>query len=187
MKKCRVCGHVSEGERRCPVCKTDVSALPEWNEDAVCEDAFVERYKHCKCGHRNKPDAISCEGCGTILVRAPIHAGCPERPVLRLQIPDGRQILIPCNGGLVGRCYIGGTELKDDPYVSGKHVRIKPCEAGYLLEPLASTNGVYVNNREIKIGQQAPIKQGDKIRLGYTELSVRLSSGSENKKRIVLS
>lgn len=186
MKKCRICGHVSEGERRCPVCHTDVSALPEWREAELHDESLEERYKCCKCGRRNKPDAVSCDHCGAILVSAPVQIGCPERPALCLQITDGRQILIPYGGGLVGRCYLGETELKDDPYISRKHVRIIPHEAGYLLELLSSANGAFINSHEVKVGQRVPIKHGDRIRLGYTELSVLLSSSSDNKERIVL-
>lgn len=61
--------------------------------------------------------------------------------------------------GRDGSCEV---EIHDDS-VSRRHAVIEPCEAGYLILDLGSTNGTYVNDERI---DGLRLAGGDRIRLG---------------------
>lgn len=54
-----------------------------------------------------------------------------------------------------------------DPFISGKHFKIKLENNKYILEDLKSSNGTYVN--DFKVGEDVEIFNGDRIKIGDIE------------------
>lgn len=175
MKKCSVCGHLSEGERRCPVCRTDVSCLPEWVvSDTPREEENTRRFKHCRCGCENADYALACRQCGAILVNTVVEEEKYECLQLFLRIKDGRSITVPAGGGILGRDHIGSSELRDDRYISRRHARLVPYRGSYRLEMINNVNGAVLNGRVLKGGDRHDLRTGDKLVIGVTEMTVEL-------------
>ena len=55
-----------------------------------------------------------------------------------------------------------------DPYMSTKHARFLYKDGKYFIEDLGSTNGTFVNGRQVK-GAAMPLKDGDKIHVGQVD------------------
>jgi len=85
-----------------------------------------------------------------------IVAGIHKGSTLRAQIP----------------CVIGRKQADihiKDKHVSRRHAHIIELEDKFFIEDLDSTNGTYVNDREIKV---CKLTQGDTITVGETSLKV---------------
>ncbi len=54
-----------------------------------------------------------------------------------------------------------------DPRISRRHCVISAGQTGYVIKDLGSSNGIFVNDAKVVEGQ---IQDGDKLRLGLTEL-----------------
>ena len=65
-------------------------------------------------------------------------------------------------GGTIGRATGNRWVLADD-YVSSRHAAIRFLDGGFCIEDLNSTNGVYVNDRRIEIGQPCLLRPGDRV------------------------
>jgi diguanylate cyclase (GGDEF)-like protein len=50
--------------------------------------------------------------------------------------------------------------------VSRNHCQIIPHDRGYLLRDLGSTNGTWLDDRNIESGEEAPLRSGARIRIG---------------------
>jgi DNA-binding NtrC family response regulator len=57
--------------------------------------------------------------------------------------------------------------ILDDPFVSGKHLRLERKPNGFLLRDLRSRNGTFVNGARIF---EALVNDGDRLRAGQTDL-----------------
>jgi pSer/pThr/pTyr-binding forkhead associated (FHA) protein len=57
----------------------------------------------------------------------------------------------------------------DSPLLSRMHCRLSASETKLTVEDLRSTNGTYVNGERVR---QAPLQDGDRLRLGRFDLSV---------------
>ena len=57
-----------------------------------------------------------------------------------------------------------------DVLVSRKHARLIKSDSQFILEDLGSTNGTYLNGKLIRT---APVREGDVITLGNTDLTIR--------------
>lgn len=62
-----------------------------------------------------------------------------------------------------------GLRLDHDRQASRRHARIEISPSGPIISDLASTNGTYLNGQRIT---QSPLRTGDHIRIGNTELRV---------------
>jgi hypothetical protein len=101
--------------------------------------------------------------------RLPGLAAAPPRTAL-LEI-DGRQVVVPAAGAVIGRsreCDI----VIDDSAVSRRHAEVTPTSGGWLLTDLESTNGVRVNAR--RVAGQLALQDGDVIEIGSTEVLFEL-------------
>jgi len=59
-------------------------------------------------------------------------------------------------------------EIKvDDPFASSAHARIFPRGQFMFIEDMGSTNGTYLNGRQLRSAER--LKPADKIRIGDTE------------------
>jgi pSer/pThr/pTyr-binding forkhead associated (FHA) protein len=54
--------------------------------------------------------------------------------------------------------------------VSRQHARLQQSPQGWMLTDLGSTNGTFVNERQISAGEATPLKPGDRITIGNTIL-----------------
>jgi hypothetical protein len=55
----------------------------------------------------------------------------------------------------------------DDPYASSAHARIFPRDGFMYIEDMGSTNGTYLNRRQLKSSER--LRPGDSVRIGDTE------------------
>lgn len=62
------------------------------------------------------------------------------------------------------------TETDIDSYISRRHGKIIMGDQGALYEDLGSSNGSFHNGVRLQQGVQALLKEGDRLRLGKTEL-----------------
>jgi hypothetical protein len=75
------------------------------------------------------------------------------------------------NGGAtLGRSANSDIEV-DDPFASSAHARIFPRGDFMYIEDVGSTNGTYLNGRQLKRAEQ--LKMADSIRIGDTEYRYR--------------
>jgi hypothetical protein len=103
--------------------------------------------------------------------REPLEEAQTRRAARALLAVGGRRLIVPPGGGTIGRsrdCDI----VLDDAGASRRHAELRPDPAGWALRDLASTNGVRVNGRAIH-GTQ-PLRQGDRVEIGSTEIVFEL-------------
>ncbi len=109
---------------------------------------------------------------GAARLRGPAQeAQARRRPPRALLALGGRRLLVPSEGGTIGRsrdCAI----VLEDAGVSRRHAELRPEEDGWLVQDLGSTNGVLVNGRRIR-GPQS-LQDGDRLELGSTEVVFEL-------------
>ncbi len=96
-------------------------------------------------------------------------AAAPPRTALL--VLDGRRMVVPAAGAVIGRsreCDI----VIDDSAVSRRHAEVSPKSGGWLLTDLESTNGIRVNAR--RVAGQLALQDGDIIEIGSTEVLFEL-------------
>jgi Protein of unknown function (DUF3662)/Inner membrane component of T3SS, cytoplasmic domain len=84
-----------------------------------------------------------------------------------LLVVDGRRLLVPPRGAVIGRsrdCEI----VLDDAGVSRRHFEVRPSDAGWTAADLGSTNGVRLNGHAIT--SPCPLRLGDRLQVGSTTL-----------------
>jgi hypothetical protein len=70
------------------------------------------------------------------------------------------------DGATLGRSPSADIQI-DDPFASSAHARIFPRGQFMYIEDMGSTNGTYLNGRQLRTPQQ--LKVSDSIRIGDTE------------------
>ncbi|HTY97620.1 MAG TPA: DUF3662 and FHA domain-containing protein [Solirubrobacteraceae bacterium] len=105
-------------------------------------------------------------------LRGPVkEAQARRRPPRALLALGGRRLLVPADGGTIGRsrdCAI----VLEDAGVSRQHAELRPDDDGWIVADLGSTNGVLLNGHRIR-GPQ-PLQDGDRLELGSTEVVFEL-------------
>lgn len=157
------------------------------------------------CGAHNLPGVAFCEDCGASLSDAPStgaaisppvhydavpvatppvsHAPVAQTSRPRLVHTSGREFPLEKDTILLGRrSPVDGifpevdlTDYDNDSYISRRHGRITRHESGYVYEDLGSSNGSWVNGNKLQAHIQQPLGEGISLRLGKTEMVVRLS------------
>lgn len=157
------------------------------------------------CGADNPPGVAFCEDCGASLSEGgaspspvsapPVHYDAPTQVAHHVPVAAsaGRARLVLTSGAkefpldkdtiLLGRrSPVDGifpevdlTEHDTDSYISRRHGRITRQESTFVYEDLGSSNGSWVNANKLQPHVQQPLQEGDSLRLGKTEMVVRLS------------
>jgi len=78
----------------------------------------------------------------------------------------------------IGRASDCSIPIKDR-YLSRKHAEIIAIDGGWVLKDLGSANGTYLNGSRVEHDQ--PLKTGDRIRLGDTEIVFETSERSTDR------
>ena len=105
-------------------------------------------------------------------VGGPVEASQRARPQRALLVLSGRRLLLPPDGGTVGRSRECDVML-DDSGISRRHAEIRPTPDGWEIEDLGSTNGVLVNGLQVR-GRE-PLHGGEVIEFGSTEAVFELA------------
>jgi hypothetical protein len=100
-------------------------------------------------------------------LREPLNASRSERPGRALLVVDGKRLVVPAGGAVIGRSRDCDIVLSDSN-VSRHHAELRPEGARWVISDLGSTNGVRVNGRPISAGH--PLATGDRIELGTTHV-----------------
>ena len=74
------------------------------------------------------------------------------------------------SGAQLGRAESSDVRI-DDSFASASHARIYPSARGLVIEDLGSTNGTYVNGRQLT--RPLELEVDDTVRIGDTELRYR--------------
>jgi len=78
---------------------------------------------------------------------------------------------------IVGKISIGrepsSTIVIDDSLVSRHHAMVQKIKEAYFIKDLDSTNGTFVNNKQISSDNYVKLKKGDVVRIGRTEIIVQ--------------
>lgn len=77
----------------------------------------------------------------------------------------------------LGRDHSLSQIVVDHPEVSRRHLELRWRDEGLQASDLNSTNGTYINGRQVSPMTPAHVQNGDRIRLGNLELSI---SGSQD-------
>jgi len=147
------------------------------------------------CGAENPSYEAYCEDCGASLTASRAEAALPvpavpspvateapgpapsARPRLSLvdgggEFPLDRDVLALGRRSPADSIFpeIDLTEADTESYISRRHGRIVRQEGRLLYEDVGSSNGSFLNGNRLVAGVQAEIREGDRLRLGKTEM-----------------
>lgn len=108
---------------------------------------------------------------GSRRLREPLEQSPRRREQGALLVVEGRQVLVPPAGAVIGRSREADIVLKDSG-VSRRHAEIRPSPGGWTIADLGSTNGLKLRGRTVRGIEQ--LRPGDAIELGSTELVFEL-------------
>ena len=95
--------------------------------------------------------------------------------------PDAGRSFALGPDSVIGRDPTSTVHLTDEE-VSRRHALVSIGEGRAIVEDLGSSNGIYLN--DVIVQGQAPLRSGDKLRLGSTILEVRELEGSEDPEEL---
>jgi predicted component of type VI protein secretion system len=104
-------------------------------------------------------------------LRPPAGDPAPASATKALVVCDGRRLVVGRSGAVMGRSRDCDIVLSDSN-VSRRHAEIRPGDDGWSLVDMGSTNGVLVNGR--RVSGSAPLRGGERIELGTTEVRFEL-------------
>jgi sigma-B regulation protein RsbU (phosphoserine phosphatase) len=104
----------------------------------------------------------------------------PPRAEVTIYSPLFSPFRHPLTGGTVsiGRASDCTIPIKDR-YLSRRHAEIVAHNGGWLLKDLGSANGTYLNGNRVE--RDSPLRPGDRIRLGDTEIVFEARDGNTDK------
>lgn len=183
---------------RCPQCGKRMTAKKEGNPNRMftCKNpkcgfqaslmAFAkERTPGDQSPSSLQPSSRSAASEGAMQVEQPhtMVMSNPQTPAfagngsLRV-IASGVTYSISLGSHIVGRAHPTGHAdiaiVCEDTYMSRHHLKIDAVQTAqgieYRMSDNRSTNGVYLNGQKLPLGDIVILKQGDRIRIGHTEL-----------------
>jgi serine phosphatase RsbU (regulator of sigma subunit) len=104
----------------------------------------------------------------------------PPRAEVTIYSPLFSPFRHPLTGGTVsiGRASDCTIPIKDR-YLSRRHAELIAHDGGWLLKDLGSANGTYLNGNRVE--RDTPLRPGDRIRLGDTEIVFESQEGQTDK------
>ena len=90
--------------------------------------------------------------------------------------PTGRLLFEIKDLLTIGRDPLSQLKLSD-PFASSRHARIERRDFGFVIRDLRSRNGTYVNGARV---MEARLQDGDRLRVGQTDLSFTSSREAQN-------
>ncbi|MCC7434342.1 MAG: FHA domain-containing protein [Methanoregulaceae archaeon] len=114
------------------------------------------------------PDQVSAVSAPASVVMPSAPAAPAGASLTILNGPNPGQQVRVVDAVEIGR-EASGLRLDHDRNASRRHARIELSPSGLMITDLGSTNGTFVNDQRIT---QSPIRSGDRIRIGGTELRV---------------
>lgn len=107
---------------------------------------------------------------GAAPAAAPQRIG-PEKLVV-LEPAERKGLEYPLSDEMtVGRAAGCGVSLPDDTFVSQLHARVFRREGDVWVEDLGSTNGTYLNGKQVT--GSTVVRKGDRVQVGRTTLELR--------------
>lgn len=101
----------------------------------------------------------------------------PQTTKYALQFVSGAEIIIPDEGGIIGRTEIGAELLSDYPSVSRKHIRVIPRRnLGVIIEDMSSY-GTLVDGKRIDKNVPTRVTEKSTITLCNLELNLIVKEG----------
>lgn len=82
-----------------------------------------------------------------------------------LLLQNGKKIIIPPEGGIIGRTEIGAEELAECPSVSRKHLKVAIHRSLGVSVIDISTYGTYINGKKLNKDEPYKVEAGSKITL----------------------
>ncbi|MCQ2735752.1 MAG: FHA domain-containing protein [bacterium] len=135
------------------------------------------------CGAENQEGSAYCEDCGEKLfvqngAEPAAVSAVPAGGIVAQLTIDGMNFPLSRACNSIGRrspadgVYpdIDLTDFDLDSYISRRHAQIIREGDDYFFEELGSSNGSYVNGEFMVRGTRCPLKNGDIIKLGKTEV-----------------
>lgn len=148
----------------------------------------AEAVKCPACEVENTSGSAFCEECGASLggpsaqpaaPAAAASAAAPSGPRLEIGVKffllDKDQIMIGRKSPADG--IFPDIDLTDDDpeaFISRRHGRIVKQGGEFIFEDTGSSNGSFVNDTRVNASVQHPLKEGDLLRLGKTELVFKI-------------
>ena len=94
----------------------------------------------------------------------------PSLPTAQLTVePGGQSFPLQDDRTIVGRVPTCDVVLPDH-LVSRQHAEIRRESFGYIVRDLGSSNGTFVNGQRLSADESRPLRDGDTLRLGSSEL-----------------
>ena len=94
----------------------------------------------------------------------------PLLPTAQLTVePGGQSFPLQDDRTIVGRVPTCAVVLPDH-LVSRQHAEIRRESFGYIVSDLGSSNGTFVNGQRLSADESRPLRDGDTLRLGSSEL-----------------
>ena len=125
------------------------------------EPALADRDQDLDDGHREARRPSGPDLSAGVQPKLEVVAAMGFEPGTLFDISDGATL---------GRSD-SATILVDDPFASSVHARIFARNGFMHVEDMGSTNGTYLNGRQLRKAEQ--LKPADKIRIGDSEYSYR--------------
>ena len=123
------------------------------------------------------PPPISAPPVAPTPVATPAAATSAGKPRLEAVTSGQTFVLVKDENAVGRRSPVDGifpevdlTEADIDSYISRRHGKIIMGEQGPVYEDLGSSNGSFHNGTRLQQGVQAVLREGDRLRLGKTEL-----------------
>ncbi len=141
------------------------------------------------CGSENTSGGSFCEECGASLGSPQAEGGAPASapPAARTTGPrleiGGKTFPLDKDQVTIGRKsqadgIFPDIDLTDDDpgaFISRRHGRVIKQGQDFIFEDVGSSNGSFVNDTRVNASVQHPLKEGDLLRLGKTELVFKVN------------
>jgi FHA domain len=83
-------------------------------------------------------------------------------------LDEGTEYSLDSSAVTVGRSTQNVVAIEGDEFASARHARIEPRRDGVWVNDLGSTNGTYVNGKQVS--EPVMLRRGDRVQVGETVL-----------------